>query len=68
VSDFLEELYKALETYELKESKHLLWKAIRIYHGYLFRSGYQITYVGKQKIRKENKKSSRLLLKNVGIK
>lgn len=51
----LNSLKKSLEKYTIIEDKELLFKAIRIYHGWLFSHHYRITY-DPTLIRKRNKK------------
>ena len=56
---FLDELLKELENYNIKEPKTVLAKAIRIYHGYLFRKNYIIVYTPKIRIDKNVEKDSK---------
>ena len=43
-NSLLSSLKKSMESYSIKEDKDLLFKAIKIYHGYLFKNHYRISY------------------------
>ena len=60
---FLDELLKELENYNIKEPKAVLAKAIRIYHGAIFRKGYRLVYEGRR-YKKSTKQVSWILRKN----